>query len=220
MKQVIINTFFIILVIFSGLIPSGIHAQGTVESDTYRLYEQLELEGKLDYAIFQDAIEGMEAFSFNRQDILSIIDYTRPSSEKRLFIVDLEKGTLVYHTLVAHGRNSGNVYAEDFSNRNKSLMSSMGVFRTAETYHGKHGYSLKLDGLEEGVNDHARERLIVMHGASYVSQNFIEKYGRLGRSWGCPALPPALTEDIIDLIKGGSCLYIHGIDVDGEPENH
>ena len=88
-------------------------------------------------------------------------------------------------------------------------MSSPGFFRTAETYQGKHGYSLKLDGLEEGINNHARDRLIVIHGADYVSEAFIDEHGRIGRSWGCPALPPHLTEEVINLIKEGSCLYIH-----------
>lgn len=88
-------------------------------------------------------------------------------------------------------------------------MSSPGFYRTAETYYGKHGYSLKLDGLEEGVNDHARERLIVIHGADYVSTDFINKHGRIGRSWGCPALPLHLTKEVIDLIKEGSCLFIY-----------
>jgi hypothetical protein len=126
-----------------------------------------------------------------------------------MFVIDLEKEKLLYHILVAHGKNSGVHYAEDFSNKNRSLMSSPGFYSTAETYFGKHGYSLRLDGLEEGINDHARERLIVIHGAYYVSEDFIRKYDRIGRSWGCPALPLYLTKEVINLIKEGSCLYIY-----------
>ncbi len=129
-----------------------------------------------------------------------------------MFVIDLKKEKLLFNTLVAHGKNSGVQYAEVFSNKNRSLMSSPGFYSTAETYFGKHGYSLKLDGLEEGINDHARERLIVIHGADYVSDDFIKMYGRIGRSWGCPALPIKHTEEVINLIKEGSCLYIHADD--------
>jgi len=174
-----------------------------------KIYDKLNLEGRLDFDIFQTAIEGMKEFEFNKSSILTIIDYTKASHEKRLFVIDLKNDCILYNTLVAHGKNSGIHYAEKFSNINQSLMSSPGFFSTAETYIGKHGYSLKLDGLEKGVNDKARERLIVIHGANYVSENFIAKHGRIGRSWGCPALPPDLSKVVIDMIREGSCLYIH-----------
>lgn len=151
----------------------------------------------------------MKEYSFVNDSILTIIDYTKASHRERLFVIDLKNIKLVFTTLVAHGKNSGVHYATRFSNKNRSLMSSPGFYRTAETYYGKHGYSLKLDGLEEGVNDHARERLIVIHGADYVSTDFINKHGRIGRSWGCPALPLHLTKEVIDLIKEGSCLFIY-----------
>jgi hypothetical protein len=113
---------------------------------------------------------------------------------------------------VAHGKNTGENTAADFSNQSESLKSSLGFFLTAETYVGENGYSLKLDGLEEGINDNARIREIVIHGADYVSQKFIDENGRLGRSWGCPALPVEFSKEIIDIISEGSCLFIYAAD--------
>lgn len=143
---------------------------------------------------------------------LSIIDFSLPSTEKRLWIVDPKTGKLLYHSLVSHGRNSGNLRATTFSNVNSSFMSSLGFYVTAETYQGKHGYSLRLNGLEKGFNDRARERNIVIHGADYANEGFIKATGRLGRSLGCPALPMDLYKKIINTIKEGSCLFIYGDD--------
>jgi hypothetical protein len=191
------------------MIPERSFGQLPWENAADTLYESLGLNGKLEFGIFQRAIKGMGEYEFEKTNILTIIDYTQASHEKRMFVIDLKKEKLLYNTLVAHGKNSGVYYAEDFSNKNRSLMSSPGFYTTAETYIGKHGYSLRLDGLEEGINDHARERLIVIHGAYYVSEDFIRKYDRIGRSWGCPALPLHLTKEVINLIKEGSCLYIY-----------
>jgi hypothetical protein len=182
--------------------------------DHVKLFEKCELDGLLDYDIFANALECLDELEFNNENLLTIIDYTRPSTEKRLFVIDLVNGRLLFHTLVAHGKNSGLNIANSFSNTSNSLQSSLGFYTTGEPYLGKHGYSLRLDGLETGINDHARERAIVIHGAPYVSEDFIEAYGRLGRSWGCPALPTQLAGKIIDLIKNGSCLYIHADDED------
>lgn len=190
-------------------LPGQAFCQDTELNKADSLYIHLDLQDELDFDIFLRAIEGMQEYEFEKTNLLTIIDYTQASKDRRLFVIDLEKEEILYHILVAHGKNSGEQYAEDFSNENRSLMSSPGFYKTAETYHGKHGYSLKLDGLEEGINDHARDRLIVIHGAHYVSDNFIMKHGRLGRSWGCPALPVELTKEVIDQIKEGSCLYIH-----------
>lgn len=143
---------------------------------------------------------------------LSIIDFSLPSSSERLWIIDMEEGVLLHHSLVSHGRNSGDLMAKKFSNINSSFMSSLGFYVTGETYQGKHGYSLRLDGVEEGFNDRARERAIVIHGADYANRDFVTNTGRLGRSLGCPALPMGLYKEVINTIKEGTCLFIYAKD--------
>ncbi len=138
---------------------------------------------------------------------LGIIDYSRPSTSPRLWVFDLASARLLFHELVAHGRNSGDNMTLHFSNAMNSRASSIGLFRTADTYRGSNGYSLRMDGLEPGVNDKARERAIVMHGASYVREDMAEKYGRIGRSWGCPAVRQGVARQIIDSMKGGQFLF-------------
>lgn len=140
---------------------------------------------------------------------LAVIDFSRPSTEPRLWVFDLERRTRLYAEHVAHGQGSGDNYARLFSNRKGSHQSSLGLFRAAETYHGRHGYSLRLDGLEPGVNDRARERDIVMHGADYADPSFAERHGRLGRSWGCPAVRRAVSREIIDTLQGGQLLFAY-----------
>jgi len=144
-----------------------------------------------------------------RPGVITIIDYSLPSNMERLWVIDLVNAKVIYRTLVSHGRNSGDLMAENFSNKPGSYASSPGFYSTGETYKGKHGLSLKLDGLEKGINDKARERAIVVHGADYVSPCFIRQNGRLGRSLGCPAVPEKLSKDIIETIKGGSCFFIY-----------
>jgi hypothetical protein len=144
-----------------------------------------------------------------RHPRLTVIDYSLPSTAKRLWVVDLEKQKVLFHEWVAHGRNSGANEANSFSNAPGTHMSSLGLFLTGETYVGGHGYSLRLDGLEAGRNDRARARDIVVHGASYVSPEFAAHHGRLGRSWGCPALRPAVARPIIDAIKDGGALFAY-----------
>jgi len=138
---------------------------------------------------------------------LAVIDYSRPSTEPRLWIFDVAGGRLLFEELVAHGRNTGERLAERFSNVEGSKMSSLGLFQTAETYQGSNGYSLRLRGLDEGFNDNALARAIVMHGAPYVSEALIRSMGRIGRSWGCPALRPEVARTVIDTLKGGSLLF-------------
>lgn len=186
------------------------HALNTVEARTF--YSNCNLEGKLDFEIFAYALESLDEMEYSNEEIVTIIDFSKPSTEKRLFILDLKKQELLYHTFVAHGKNTGVNMATKFSNNKGSNQSSLGLYRTGESYQGKHGYSLRLDGLEKGINDNARSRAVVMHSASYVSEAFIKRYGRLGRSWGCPAVPVEFSKEIIDLIKGGSCLYIYAND--------
>jgi hypothetical protein len=144
------------------------------------------------------------------KSIITIVDFNKPSTEKRLWIIDLVNKKLLFHTLVAHGQGSGDNMAQNFSNTSNSNQSSLGFYVANETYFGKHGLSLKLDGMDEGFNTNARNRGVVVHGADYVSQAFIDQHGRLGRSWGCPALPAELTATIINTIKGKTCLYIDG----------
>ncbi len=145
----------------------------------------------------------------SKKDIITIVDFSKPSTEERMFVINLKTKQVIAKSLCAHGRNSGENWAETFSNNSESYQSSLGFFIASETYDGKHGYSLKLDGQETGFNDKARDRGVVIHGADYVSKQFIASTGRLGRSQGCPALPLEKYEKIISLIKGGSCLFIY-----------
>ncbi|RYG34159.1 MAG: murein L,D-transpeptidase catalytic domain family protein, partial [Chitinophagaceae bacterium] len=141
--------------------------------------------------------------------VLTIVDFSLPSNEKRLFVIDVEEEKVLFNTYVAHGRGSGEKMAQRFSNVPESFQSSLGFYSTSSTYQGKHGYSLRLSGLEPGFNNLAEERAIVIHSADYVSEGFIRTKGYLGRSWGCPALPEKLNKPIIDEIKNGSCLFIY-----------
>jgi hypothetical protein len=144
-----------------------------------------------------------------RSDLLTVIDYSIPSSQPRLFVFDLAKKKLLFRELCAHGKNTGDDKAKFFSNSPGSLATSLGLFVTADTYNGSNGYSLRLKGLEEGVNDMAWDRAIVMHGAYYVSREAIRAFGRLGRSWGCPAVRAEVAQDIINTIRGGSPVFAY-----------
>jgi hypothetical protein len=140
---------------------------------------------------------------------LTVIDYSRPSTEKRLWVFDLRSRQLLYEELVAHGQGSGANLPTQFSNEPETHRSSIGLFKTDDTYVGKNGYSLRLDGLDAGFNDRARERAIVMHGAPYVSAEVAKKQGRLGRSWGCPALSPDVARAVIDRVKGSGLVFAY-----------
>jgi len=176
------------------------------------LYGTIGLEKRgLDFAVFRYALIGY--YNLKRRDaiskrgIISIIDYRKSCNEKRFYVIDLINKKLLYHTLVAHGRHSGEIYTREFSNEPGSLKSCLGFFVTGDTYDGDHGYSLRLYGKEKGFNDKARARRIIVHGAYYVRRSFIEQNGRIGRSQGCPALPAGPHIDIIDTIVGGTCLF-------------
>jgi hypothetical protein len=142
-----------------------------------------------------------------RRPLLSVIDYALPSTERRMWVFDVESGQLLFHELVAHGRNSGDNHAEHFSNDEGSFQSSLGAFVTGATYTGRNGYSLRLMGTEPNVNDRAEARAIVMHGAPYVDEQVAHKLGRLGRSHGCPALRPEIAKALIDEIKDGTVVF-------------
>jgi hypothetical protein len=140
---------------------------------------------------------------------LTVIDFSQPSTRRRMWVYDLRNRTLLFEDLVSHGRGSGTVQATSFSNQPDSNRSSLGLYRTAETYVGKHGYSLRLDGLERGFNDRARERAIVMHAADYVNAAAAKAQGYLGRSLGCPAVRPEISRQVIDSVKGGGLLFAY-----------
>jgi hypothetical protein len=150
---------------------------------------------------------GVAAGDLETPPTLTLIDYSLPSTTPRLWVFDLRSGTLLFNELVAHGRNSGDNMATKFSDAMESRETSLGLFRTADTYVGHNGYSLRLDGLEPGFNGHARERAIVMHGAPYVDANTAKANGRLGRSWGCPALREAVARQVIDTVRGGGVIF-------------
>ena len=147
-----------------------------------------------------------------KKQVLTVIDFDLPSTEKRLWVLDLAKNEILFHTLVAHGHNSGENEATTFSNTDQSNMSSLGFYATGGEYEGKHGHSLRLEGLDEGFNTNAAARSVVMHGADYVSEDFIKQNGRLGRSLGCPALPLDQYSQIIDAVDGGTCLFLNKSD--------
>ncbi len=180
----------------------------------YNLYTQMDLQQQgLRFDVFGKALTGF--YNMRRTDavaqkpVITIVDFSKPSVQKRLWVLDLEKKQVLFNTYVAHGRGSGEELAEHFSNINESYMSSIGFYVTNVTYTGKHGLSLRLDGMDEGFNSNARDRCIVMHGADYASEEFIAQTGRLGRSLGCPAIPMEHHEEIIGALEGGTMLYIH-----------
>ena len=179
------------------------------------MYRDLSLNDKVSFSCFNNAmhglekIENLEIFDSSNDNLLVMVDYTKPSTEERLFIIDLRKKQLLISSLVAHGRGTGDLYATNFSNKNNSYSTSSGFYLTGNIYNGKNGESLELYGLEKGKNDNARKRTIVIHSAYYANKSFAEKYGRLGRSKGCLVLPTDLNTKIINLISGGVVLYVH-----------
>lgn len=186
-------------------------------NSTYLLYDSLHLDRHgLSRRAFEYAMQGLECLKqtgdIAKDDVISIVDFSLPSSSKRLFVIDLNSFKVLYCTYVAHGYNSGLEYANQFSNKPQSNKSSLGFYKTLGTYMGAHGYSLKLQGLERGINDNANRRDIVIHGAAYVSEGLIRAQGYLGRSQGCPAVPEKLHKPIINKIKNGTCLFIYSPD--------
>lgn len=163
--------------------------------------------------VFALAIKGFSKLhaqkKLSEDSILSIIDFTKSSKEKRMYVIDLKSQTLKYQTVVAHGKNTGEEYAKYFSNQPRSHKSSLGFYITGSTYNGNNGYSLKLKGVEKGFNDHAESRAIVVHGAVYAEEWMSNVQHFLGRSFGCPALPMSAHQKIIETIKGGNCLFIY-----------
>ena len=169
--------------------------------------------GTIDSGIFELALSAancaVRSGAMKSLSTLTVIDYSKPSTAKRLWVFDVRSRELLYEELVAHGQGSGANLATTFSNEAETHRSSIGLFETRDTYIGKNGYSLRLEGLDAGFNDKAFERAIVMHGAPYVSEQFARSQGRLGRSWGCPALREAVAHDVIDRVKGGGLVFAY-----------
>ena len=181
------------------------------------LYDSLGLEAKgLSRQAFEYALAGYNKLlgegKLQNNNMLSILDFSLSSAKKRLFVIDITTGELVFNTYAAHGRGSGTAMATEFSNTPNSFKSSLGFYVTGETYSGKHGESLRLNGEEEGFNDNALARGIVMHSAAYVGEDIASKQGYIGRSQGCPAVPEEMSKEIISKIKNGSCLFLYSPD--------
>jgi hypothetical protein len=169
--------------------------------------------GRIDKEVFDMALNAascaMRTGAVENPGTLTVIDYSKPSTERRLWVFDLKARELVYEELVAHGQGSGANMTTAFSNEPETHRTSLGLFVTDRPYVGKNGYSLRLDGLDKGFNDRARERAIVMHGAPYVSESFVKANGRLGRSWGCPAVSADVAKQMIDRVKGGGLVFAY-----------
>jgi len=191
------------------LLAVPIQAADTVET----LLAELRAEApSIDQRVLRMALEASDCAEdrdLADTSILTVIDYSLPSTKPRLWVLDLDNKQLLFRELVSHGVNTGENFATRFSNRVGSRQSSLGLFRTEGTYFGRNGFSLRLEGLERGINHKALERTIVMHGAWYVSEDFAEEHGRLGRSWGCPALEKDVAPEVIQTIKDGSLLFIY-----------
>ncbi len=201
----------------SAKIKSDLVSSAPADCNKPEIYDSLKLYTLgLSRQAYDYAIKGYNylrsAGKLNNDNIVSIVDFSLQSGKKRLFILDLKNYKLLFNTYVAHGRNSGKEFAYQFSNDNESYKSSLGFYITKDTYNGDHGYSLRLQGEEKGINDNANSRAIVMHSAWYVNENIVKSQGCIGRSQGCPAIPEELTAPIIKTIKNGSCLFLFSTD--------
>ena len=212
MRKVIIYLFFILIPVINNARATEAVPAGIANEDIYATVSLSETGLSRD--IFDLAIKGLKKLDsdgkLNNPNIVTIVDYSQSSNKKRLYVIDIKNKKLLFNTFVAHGRNTGEEYAKSFSNDEGSYKSSLGFYITEHPVIGSHtGFSLQIDGVEKGFNDHAVQRAIIIHAAEYVTQNFINKYGRLGRSYGCPSLPPEMNKPIIDAIKGGTCLFLY-----------
>ena len=186
----------------------------TTLSSTSSLYKSLHLKDKMNYDVFKQAIKGASKIKGKSFQFLTVIDFTKPSTEPRFSVIDLKKKKLLYYTYVSHGKNSGKVLATRFSNSPNSFQSSLGFFITdTKPYVGNFGYSLRLKGLENRFNSNAYDRAIVIHGADYASKKYIDQMGFLGRTLGCPAIPTELSKEVIDLLSDNSIVFIAGNDL-------
>lgn len=185
-----------------------------LSDSTSNIYNELKLSTLgLSKQVFDYSLQGLHKMASTgkliNSKIVSIVDFSQPSASKRLYIIDLEKKEVLFNTYVAHGKNSGQEMATQFSNQPTSNKSSLGFYITSHTYNGKNGFSLQLQGQEAGINDKAFERGIVMHAADYVNESYIQSQGWIGRSQGCPAVMPDVNKPIVETIKEGSCFFIY-----------
>jgi L,D-transpeptidase catalytic domain len=198
------------LSVAAGLICFEARTSASARTTTARAFASVQsLNNQVLQLALNAATCARESGVVNNDRLLTVIDYSKASTQPRLWVLDLESERVLFEELVAHGQGSGDNYATKFSNQDGTHQTSLGLFRTADTYVGTNGYSLRLDGLEPGVNDHARDRAIVIHGAPYVNAVASRTLGRLGRSWGCPALRPAIARTLIDTIKAGSLVFAY-----------
>jgi len=198
----------LIILTLAAPCSSALAAKGH-ESTLYRRLTHAAPE--LNPRVLKNSLNAMQCAinsGLEQSERLAVIDYSQPSTKRRLWIFDLRKKTLVLRDLVAHGQKSGENFATQFSNQVGSYQSSLGLFRTQESYEGTHGYSLRMDGLEPGINDRARDRDIVIHAADYVSPLWSKREGRLGRSQGCPAVRPQVARQVVDKLKDGQFMFV------------
>lgn len=216
-----IKYFLALLIVFTPLLnkvnsETVVPVSGSAETEeTTDVYTVLNLETYgLSKEVFQLALKGYHNLEhegkLKNPDIITIVDFSQTSKNKRMYVIDLQQQKLLFNTLVAHGKNTGNEYAKYFSNESGTLKSSLGFYVTKNNSMGsKVGYSMILEGVEKGFNDNAKSREIIMHGATYATEDFVHKNGRLGRSFGCPALSPELIRPVVETIENGSCLFIY-----------
>ena len=215
MRKIIFYLFFLLIpAVNNARVAENVSAEAVNED----IYTSVNLaDNGLARDVFDLAIKGLRKLDtegkLKNANIVTIADYSQSSNKKRLYVIDLKNGKLLFNTYVAHGRNTGEEYARSFSNEEGSLKSSLGFYITEKPIVGSHtGFALLINGVEKGFNDHAIKRAIIIHAADYATENFIKKHGRLGRSLGCPALPPDMNKPIIEKIKGGTCLFIYNPD--------
>ncbi len=221
MKYKFFPLFFIVLLTSFSTLPNKTKlVDVTTATETNAVSRNASVYSELDansfalpnFECFSTALDGfykLKQKGVVQKNVLTLVDFSLSSNTKRLWVIDLDENKVLFQTLVAHGRNTGEEFANSFSNQAESFQSSVGFYATGEIYNGKHGLSLKLDGLEKGLNDNARQRAVVVHGADYVSESFIRQNKRLGRSQGCPALPVDMNAKIINVIKNKSCLFLY-----------